>query len=68
MLSCVRKMEEYALIGKLTRNLTIHGRQLGFQKGLSPEMKLLDVDATVKCGLNRVAYRDLAKAYDKVKE
>lgn len=48
MLSCVRKIVETALAGRITKKIEVHNRKFGFQKGLSPKVTLVDVDAAVK--------------------
>lgn len=42
------------------------GRQYGFQKGLSPAIALVYIDAIVRVGNNKIETLDLAKAYYKV--
>lgn len=66
MLSCTGKVIEAAIAELIARSLPIFGRHLGFQKGLSPTITLLDVDAIVKGVNNRIATLYLTKAYDNV--
>lgn len=66
MLSCTRKVIEATIAEKVAKQIPILGRQLGFQRGLSPAIKLTDVDATVSNGNNIVATLYLTKAYDRV--
>lgn len=57
---------EVALTEKLSKQLVVNSRQYGFQKGSSPTATLLDVDALVRSGRNKIAVFDLAKSYEKV--
>lgn len=66
MLSCVRKIVETALADQISRNIDVNSSQFGFQKGLSPTMSRLDVDAIVVEGRNKVTTSDLSKAWDRV--
>lgn len=66
MLSCMRKLIEIAMATRLASSIQVHGRQFGFQKGLSPISTLIDVNALIKEGHHRLATLDLSKAYDKV--
>lgn len=66
MLSCARKIIESAIVERVSRKLKVFGRQFGFQRRLSATVTLLDVDAVVRSGRNKVATLDLVKAYDKV--
>lgn len=66
MLSCLRKIIKAAIAERISKVLKLFGRNFGFQKGLSPKITLLDVDAVLKEGRNSIATLNLAKAYDKV--
>lgn len=66
MLSCMRKVIEASLAEKVAKLLEISSRQFGFQNFLSPTVTLLDVDALLKSGTNKIATFDLAKGYDSV--
>lgn len=66
ILSRMRKIVEATIEEELAKKLEVNSRQFCFQKGLSPTVTLLDMDATVKCGRNKITTLDLAKAYDRV--
>lgn len=55
MLSCTRKVIEKSIAGHLSRKLELFGMQFGFQKGLSPMVTLLYVEAVVRSGKDRIA-------------
>lgn len=52
--------------GKNNQNTEIFGSNSGFQRLLSPKVTMVDVNAVVKIGNNKIARLELMKAYDRI--
>lgn len=66
MLSCARNIRASAIEDRILKILTIGARKFVFQRVFSPTISLLDVDAVVRAGREKIAALDMPKAYDKV--
>lgn len=66
MLSCGRKIIGSAIAEQVGAKLDVYEWQFGFQWGVLSAATLMEVDAVVKEGRNKIATLGLTKAYDKV--
>lgn len=57
---------EGAIANRIGESYNIHARQYGFQSGLSPTLTLMDVNALIKAGWDKIATLDLTKSCDRV--
>lgn len=65
MISSAREVVEEVTPERIMNSRKAYGRQFCFQRRLYPTVTLMDVNAVVKAGKNRIATLDLAKEYEK---